>query len=57
MPGQSITKAIPISQSYMKVSIAALLSEARHTFTCIGKENELINSLSRSKPTGEIWER
>lgn len=50
-------EAIPISRSQVKVGIAALLSEARHSFTGIGKENELINALLRSKITAGICER
>ena len=46
-----MSKLIPISWSQMEVSVAALLSEARHSFACISKENQLINGLIRSKIT------
>ena len=52
-----MSKLIPISWSQMEVGIAALLSEARHSFTCIGKENELVNGLIRSKTTVSICQR
>lgn len=50
-------ESIPISWSQMEVSVAALLSEGRHSFTRIGKENELINGLIRSKTTVLICQR
>ena len=50
-------KVIPISWGQVKVGIAALLSEAGYSFTCIGEENKLIYGLLRSKATDDICKR